>query len=331
MHLGACLGRKRVESELAKPRRGVGVCEHHAEHREVADRDLAKRLATEPPSGVSIESDRQISTLSCHTGPDRLGVVTADHIENDIGAMSVGEFHHAVEDIFGEVVDRGRRAEATAIFALRRSPGNRDHVGAQRLAHLYCSGTDATRCPDDKQMLATLEFGTPAQSEIAGVERQQEGRRRCVVEFDRSREHAGRRAHRLFRHATEGAPRHRDDACADPRFGSGASCGDDPAHVHPERERRSHLHLGDPATSTGNVSEVDRRRRHVDQDLVVAERRHVDITHLDDVDWYAQLRCLNRFHGHPQVTDLRARAGLPGTPSTRPTVCCYCRLTSSPT
>ena len=153
----ACTSRptsgERVEAEAAEVDGQVVVPEHHADDGEVAGRHLAQRATGEPRLGVVVEADRHVATLARDARPDRLGPLTADHVDDHLGPAAVGERHHPVEDVFGRVVDR-HRAESADSSPFSGPPAIASTVRPRRDAELDHRGADRGGAADHEQRLA---------------------------------------------------------------------------------------------------------------------------------------------------------------------------------
>jgi hypothetical protein len=278
-----------------------------AEHREVAERHLAQRLARQTALGLAVEADGEVAALAGDARPDRLGLRTSDEIENHLCAVAVSELHHPIADVFAGVVDRRGCAEASAVGALLRATRDGDHVRAGRGAQLDSRSANTAGSTDDEDGLTGLQLGPLVQTHVAGVEGEEERGGFDIVELGGRIEHAGSGADRVLGHAPERHLRHRDDAFAAPVL-EAVSCGLDHAtHVHAEGERWRDLHRRHAAASARGVSEVDRCGRHGDTDLARPDLGHIDVAHLDDLGRTSQLNHLNRLQRPPPGVDHRSQ------------------------
>ena len=214
----ADLGWEAVDAEPAEVARGVEVGEQHAHDGHVRHRELAQRPAGQPGLGVVVEADREVAAAERAAGPQHLGLVAADRVEDDVGATVAGLVHHDVEDVLGGVVDRAGRAELGAQRGLLAAAGHRDHPSTGRDRELDRRRTDGAGAAADQDGLALPERGPLVQGQVGDVEGQRERRRLDVGELRRRRPpRAGQRplgepAERLWRDA--------DDPVAHPLLGT---------------------------------------------------------------------------------------------------------------
>ena len=160
----ADVGREAVDAEPAEVARGVEVGEQHAHDGHVRHRQLAQRPAGEPGLGVVVEADREVAPAEGAAGPEHLGLVAADRVEDDVGAAVAGLVHDHVEDVLGGVVDRAGGAELGAERGLLGAAGHRDHPGAGRDRELDGRRTDRAGAAAHQDGLALLER-RPARAE----------------------------------------------------------------------------------------------------------------------------------------------------------------------
>ena len=111
--------------------------------------------------------------------------------------------------------------------------------------------------PTTSSVSPALQLRPRVQREVAGVERQREGRGLDVVELRRGIEHAGDGGERGLGDAAERLIGHRDDPASDPVLGAFAGGFDDAAHVHADGEGHLAHHAGDGAAAAGDVAEVE--------------------------------------------------------------------------
>ena len=277
----ACLRRERVDAELPEPARRVEVREEDAHHREVEHRGLAQRPASEAGLRVVVEPDGEVAAAPSGAGPDRLGLLTPDRVEDDVGAAVGRVVHDRVEHVVLAVVEHHVGAEIAADLALVRSTGGGDHAGAGRLGELDRGGADGAGPAPDQDGLTRLQPGPVVESEVGDVERQGERGRLLVVELGRRREDVAR--------APRARPGRRATArrCRRPARRPGleplARRLDHPGHVHAQRERRLGRHRRDGASTSGDVAEVEGPGRHPDPHLARARLRRLRVANLHDV------------------------------------------------
>ena len=125
VHPLAGLGRERVDAELPEAARRVEVGEEHAHHRQVEHRGLAEGPPGEAGLRVVVEPDGEVSAAPGGAGPDRLGLLTPDRVEDDVGAPVGRVVHDRREHVVRAVVEDEVGAEVAADLTLLRATGRR--------------------------------------------------------------------------------------------------------------------------------------------------------------------------------------------------------------
>ena len=246
----------------------------HADHRIVLDEDVVGAGLGEAAAG---EPDDQDATFERDALRRPVVRVTTDRVVDHVGATTVGELLHRVDEVTGAVVDHDFRAEIPAHLHLLRATGRRDDPRTGGEPQLDRGRTDTARAGMDEQRLAGLQVRPPMERDMTGLVRHVERRRGGVTERVGYREH-----HRLRRDRPLGEPTvtergDRDHASAERRRVHAVAEADHrPADFGPGRERQRRLHLV-LAAAHQDVGEVQRRRGHLHEHLVVAWHRLVDV------------------------------------------------------
>ena len=282
MHLAADRRWERVHPEPPELDRCVHVGEDHADDREVAHRHPPERLAGEAGLRVVVEPDRQVAAALGDGGPDRLRAVAADHVEHDVGAVSVGRLHHPVEDVVGGVVDRRpthrARCRAPPSRGLRR-PRSRGRRPPRRAGSPPCRPRSAPpttrRCSPACSPARRLSARWPTWN----------GRVRAAASTSSSSGGASNTAVPGASACSAIPPR---DWLQMPSTRRPIHCSaparrrvDHAAHVHAERERRLGHDAGHAPAGAGDVAEVQRGGGHRDPHTAGLGFGHRDVEHLD--------------------------------------------------
>ena len=106
--------------------------------------------------GAALKGDLHHAPLHRGSLVIALDVVTAVHIENDVGTPAVAAGLGRGNEIFHLIVNRQVGAESAAGVALFGRTGGGDHAGAECFGELDRGGPDPRRAAVDQQGLASL-------------------------------------------------------------------------------------------------------------------------------------------------------------------------------
>ena len=313
MHFGSRARRERVQACPPHLERHLVVRQQHTHDREVARRDLAQRPTGHPRLHIIVEPDGEVTTFARHARPRGFDQVPSDDIEHDLGTTAVGVAHDAIEHVARCRVDDQRCPELRTHRTLVTT-GDRDHVGARRDTELDGRRTNTTGAAYHHQRLAGGEPGAFVQCQVGHMERQCERSCLGVVELGGCGEHTVHGSERRVGNAAERHGRDRDDATADPLCRAVARGIDHTADVHTECERWRDHDAGEGAPAAGNVTKVQRRRRHRDAHRSRACFGNSKVSNLDCFDWPTMPHDLSCSHGGSTYTqEGHAYEGMAGT------------------
>ena len=164
--------------------------------------------------------------------PRALDEVASGQVVDHVRARIARGDQHRLDEVLGGVVDDQVRAERGAQRALLGAAGHGDDPGTGGLAQLDTGGAQPAGGGVHDQRLAGLEPPPPEQSQVGGLERQQERGGLGVVEAGGSIEHRDGVRDRVLGDAAERVLGDGHDPLAQPRLGALTHAVDHAAHVH---------------------------------------------------------------------------------------------------